>query len=312
MDKFKWQEIHLDNANNRIVKRYYASNNDQNGRGLKVFIRDGDEQANISNVEVYLTFERPDGFKGSKKATKVNLEKGEFEIVFPISMLREIGDVSCTLRVEDKGNITHTLRFLVEVYDAHDTTSLAPNDLTEAQAIIKELKHGTARDSELLAGLRPAWNNVKNTIVRRSSGDSRSIKVGDIYQNDKKLDDTYLGKEDKAKDSEKVDGRIISYEVALSQVPRWSENGNLKAVRFNEGGEWLENKYLGINAMAKDSEKVDGRKVTWENEEGTIVRRSGTDNKSIKVGNIYQNEKLLDDTYVTKEEFEELKKKLNL
>ncbi len=312
MDKFKWQVIHLDNANTRIVKRYYASNNDQNGRGLKVFIRDGDEQANISNVDVYLTFERPDGFKGSKKAKKVNLDTGEFDIVFPTSMLREVGDVACTLRVEDKSNITHTLNFCVEVYDAHDTTSIAPDDLTEAQEIIKQLRNGRAKDSELLAGLRPAWINTENTLVQRSNSDEKSIKVGVIYQNDKKLDDTYLGKEDKAVDSERVDGRLISYEVEASQVPRWSKNGNLKAARFNESGEWLEDKYLGINGTAKDSEKVDGRKVTWGNEEGTIVRRSDTDNKSIQVGNIYQNEKLLDDTYVTKEEFEELKKKLNL
>ncbi len=119
-----------------------------------------------------------------------------------------------------------------------------------------------------------------------------------------------LGKNEKAADSNLLDGKDLSYyNVPDTVVKRSDSSGSIQVGPIYEDGTLLSDKYLtavyanshylGKNSKAKDSSKLDGKDLDYENTPDTVVKRSSGDG-TIKVGYIEERGEYIHNRYQSK------------
>jgi hypothetical protein len=122
--------------------------------------------------------------------------------------------------------------------------------------------------TDLFASIQPAaLLTAIKTVDGAGSGldaDLLDGKHGSYYATTSHNHDTvYLGINAQAADSAKLAGYSAQEGSEGNTIVKRSSAGNVYATSFNEGGTWLYEKYLGINAQATDSAKLNGQAASY-------------------------------------------------
>ncbi len=161
-----YEKVYLSSANHHINKRLYASSGDYNSRGIHIILNNHGEATDVSNYQLFLYYKKKSGELGNVSGRY--LRENIFEATYPTSMLNEIGEVECNLKIVDGEKTLHTINFIVEVTDSFNEAPEGSNEPSELQALGSKLKELKDRVDEI-GGDSVEFEKIKSQIVTINS-----------------------------------------------------------------------------------------------------------------------------------------------
>ncbi len=237
MNNFRFQEINLNHIDTRFLKKFYATNGDYNGRGLRIHLNDNGSVIDTTGINLTLYYKKRNGTTESVAVTLVDATKGIYEVEYPTSMLEEVGTVECNIKVVDNGKTMHGFNFIVDVMDAFPDAQYSSNEATELQQLIADASaiqaqvanlqnllnaklgiEATAANSERLDGYDSSAFMFKNNPQAKEHMNMTGHIIYNLAQPSHSkhavtkgyVDEKFLEKTSKAADSAKLDGKTLA------------------------------------------------------------------------------------------------------